>query len=370
VTKWRIHGSELQIETGLLRRQSIRLPLSRIQSVDLVRPLLARVFGLAEVRVQVAGSGRSRGRLTYLREHDAALLRARLLALAHGVSADTPPPPEEPLLTVPNQRVLLATLIGWPVIIFILLLAAAVVTAALAGPAAIFGWLAVVLPMGTVIWRKFNADFSFSIAQAPDGLRLSTGLLTTRHDTIPSGRVQAIRWIEPILWRPFHWCRLEIDVAQQRSRGRGGDNTDTGPVDRALLPVGSAEQARMLLARVFPEITPQDALQRPPSRRAKFKAPLSYRNLGVAQTEWYFVTASGRLRRELVIVPLAKVQSFRLVEGPVERKLGLVTVHADLVGKRWHSAARGRDVAEGRQLLEDLAAGARLARKRSPAERT
>ena len=42
VTRWRINGTDLQIEMGLIRRQSLRIPLERIQAVDVVSPLLAR----------------------------------------------------------------------------------------------------------------------------------------------------------------------------------------------------------------------------------------------------------------------------------------------------------------------------------------
>ena len=72
VTRWALDGSTLRIETGLFRRDARQLPLSRIQAVDVVRPFLARVFGLAELRVRLAGSGRSNGRLAYLAEPVAA----------------------------------------------------------------------------------------------------------------------------------------------------------------------------------------------------------------------------------------------------------------------------------------------------------
>ena len=38
----RIHGDDLQIETGLLRRRSSRFPLSQLQAIDIVQPGLAR----------------------------------------------------------------------------------------------------------------------------------------------------------------------------------------------------------------------------------------------------------------------------------------------------------------------------------------
>jgi putative membrane protein len=36
VTRWRIAEGNLQIETGFIRRQSLRIPLARIQAVDVI----------------------------------------------------------------------------------------------------------------------------------------------------------------------------------------------------------------------------------------------------------------------------------------------------------------------------------------------
>jgi len=37
VTRWRLDGSTLRIETGLLRRDSQQLPVARIQAIDVVK---------------------------------------------------------------------------------------------------------------------------------------------------------------------------------------------------------------------------------------------------------------------------------------------------------------------------------------------
>ena len=60
VTRWRVAEGALQIETGLFRRQSMRFPFTQIQAVDIVRPGLARIFGLSELRIRMA-SGSSDG---------------------------------------------------------------------------------------------------------------------------------------------------------------------------------------------------------------------------------------------------------------------------------------------------------------------
>ena len=56
VTRYRVEQGELRVDSGLLRRQSKRLRLDRLQSVDVLRPLVARIFGLAELRLTTGGT--------------------------------------------------------------------------------------------------------------------------------------------------------------------------------------------------------------------------------------------------------------------------------------------------------------------------
>ncbi|MFD0851575.1 PH domain-containing protein, partial [Actinomadura adrarensis] len=66
--RFHVDGDEddLVVETGLLRKNKRRIPLSRIQAIDVVRPLMTRMLGLAEVRVELAGGARSEIALRYL----------------------------------------------------------------------------------------------------------------------------------------------------------------------------------------------------------------------------------------------------------------------------------------------------------------
>ena len=57
-TRYRVTATELQVRSGLLQRRDRRVPLARLQSVDVVRPLVARLLGLTELRLEVAGGGR------------------------------------------------------------------------------------------------------------------------------------------------------------------------------------------------------------------------------------------------------------------------------------------------------------------------
>src|SRR6516225_4081933 len=112
VTRWKVDGATLRIESGLLRRDSRQLPIARIQAVDLVRPFLARMLGMAELRVRLAGSSDADGRLAYLSEQAAVALRARLLAAHHGLDPATPEPAEQIVTSVPTGRLAGAALIS------------------------------------------------------------------------------------------------------------------------------------------------------------------------------------------------------------------------------------------------------------------
>ncbi|HTA10193.1 MAG TPA: PH domain-containing protein, partial [Streptosporangiaceae bacterium] len=90
VTRWQIADGVLRVDTGLIRRDSRRFPLSQIQAVDVVQTGLARVLGLAELRLRMAGGDAAHGgRLACLRRSDAEQLRRELLALS--VAAGTGP---------------------------------------------------------------------------------------------------------------------------------------------------------------------------------------------------------------------------------------------------------------------------------------
>ena len=73
----------------------------------------------------------------------------------------------------------------------------------------------------------------------------------------------------------------------------------------------------------------------------------------------------GRLTRVTYWVPLAKVQSLRRVEGPVQRRLGLATVHLDTAGRGAHAALRDLDRRDADAALEELIGLSRRARRRT-----
>ena len=362
VTRWRLEPEALCIDTGLFRRDSRRLPVNRIQAVDMVEPFLGRIIGLAELRVRLAGASGSRGRLSYLTRGQADQLRQTLLAAVRRAApdaTDAAAEPEQLIVTVPTGR-LLASVATSVLGTTLLTVAALGVILALVFP----GGLAVVagssssvlLSLATGIWQRVSTEFRFTAARAHDGLRLRAGLLQTTSETIPTGRIQAVKQIEPFLWRAFGWRRIIVDVAGGASNrtGRRG-----GQVSRALLPVGSAAEADSVLRLVLGDY--QVPTSRSPAR-ARIKAPLGYHFLAAGYDPRHVVTVNGRLRRNTCWVPLDKVQSVRRLEGPIQRRLRLSSVHLDTAGRSVHAVLRDRDGAEADSGVEELAALCRAAR--------
>jgi putative membrane protein len=360
VTRWTLDGATLRIESGLLRRDSRQLPLARIQAVDVVRPFLARAFGLSELRIRLAGSSSANGRLAYLSEQVATDLRARLLATHHGVDPDTPEPMAHVMATVPAGRLVGSVLLSVgivfvPSVIALLFLVAVSPTAAL-----VFGSVFATYGFGLVqgVWRRVTSQYGFSVADAPDGIHISRGLLGTVAETIPARRVQAVRLIEPLPWRLFGWCRLEVDVAGAAGREERTGRSTTST--KSLLPVGSHETARQLIAMAI--ALPQPPTSAPPSR-TRFKAPLSYHFLAAGHNDVLVEAVTGRVRKTTTWVPMVKAQSIRRIQGPVQRRLGLATVHLDAAGRGIRAEFRDRSVDEADRLIDDLTVLARAARK-------
>ena len=375
VTRWRIEEDDLRVETGLLRRRSLRFPLSQVQAIDVVRPGLARMFRVAELRLRLAGSSGATARLAYVAEHEVEPLRDQLLALARGArldegapeasTAEEPAAPEEHLVAVVSSGRLVASIAleyWWLIAILVGLLVGVAVSPHTVGPLLVGGGLVWTISLVTFLWRRFNQQYRLTVAEGPDGLHLRGGLVALSAEIIRPGRVQAVRLVEPFLWRPLGWCRLEVDLAgKQKSKGEG--EAQRGQL-RTLLPVGTRAVGIELVDWLLPD-RPRE-LSRPP-RRARWKSPVRYRALSWGRTETCVATTSGRLRRIACWVPLEKVQSLRRVQGPIQRRLDLATVHVDTAGRAVHTTLRDRDVAEADDALADLTDLARSARRKQAA---
>ncbi|MFE4670396.1 PH domain-containing protein [Streptomyces sp. NPDC056716] len=354
-THFAVTDTELRIRTGLLFRRTAHIRLERIQAIDITQPLLARVAGVSKLRLDVIGADK-KDELAFLGEGEARALRAELLARAAGFAPETAhevgEAPARELLRVPARDLAISLVLTgatWGT------LAAAAVVPTMLWIFTNSLWTVIVtgVPLigaaGTSSIRRFVSEYDWTLAESPDGLRMDHGLLDRAHETVPPGRVQTVRIVEPWLWRRRGWVRVELAVA--------------GSTNSLLLPVAPREIAESVIARVLPGVMvpPASALSRPP-RHARWCVPVWWRGYGLTVTDSVFVTRQGLVSRKLALIPHAKVQSVRLTQGPWERLWGVADVHVD-TGANQTETARLRAAEEAVELLRAQAERSRTGRR-------
>lgn len=327
-TRFVIDGQELRINSGILTKNSRRIPYERLQSVDISEPFVARLFGLAELRIEMAGGEKSRTSLRFLTLHDATELRHVLLGRANAeggpsLDPDGVPQPEDVIATVPPERIMVGTLLS-------LDFAAAVVSAAvLITVGLLFSQVAAVIGgvIPTVFWlmqivgTRVIAQWGFTLTRTGRGVRIERGLLSRSSQTVPIDRVQGIAVVEPFIWRRFGWQRLEVDVAGYASTGEDSDNAASS----TLLPISDDRLARAVTAELMPGSELETSgLARAP-RRSRWFAPVGWRYRHIDATESTIVTTTGWIERSRNMVPHHKTQSVSVRQGPLQRRLGLAT---------------------------------------------
>lgn len=429
MTRYAITDDAVHLRTGVLFRQQRQARLDRLQAVDVVQPGLARILGLAELRLEVAGGPGSGVPLAYLREPEAEQLRAELLARAAGLHHPTgpaavapgaapavgvdptgvatavpgapagapaaptagpvaqtagqpsppgaertpaPTAPERPVYEVPLGRLLASTLLSsatiWLGIFGVAVIVGIVLTRQLG---VIVGLLPAVLGMGSFVWTRFNRGANFRAAISPDGIRVRHGLTETRAQTLPPGRVQAVRISQGLLWRRAGWWQVEVNVAGYAA-GEEGTRTEN-----ILLPVGTHQDALTALWLVLPDLGTPDPFGLVDEgltgtstahgfvtapRSSRWLDPVAWRRHGVAVTDRALLMRAGRLNRSLVLVPHERTQSLGLGQGPLERRLGLASFQVHSVPGPVVARVRHLDGRAAAALMDEQADRARTAR--------
>jgi putative membrane protein len=415
---FRITDEAVEQRKGWLFRQQRQARLDRLQAVDVVQPLLGRIFGFAKITIAVAGGSKSGIELHFLRLADAEALRNEILALAAGFRSDVAsaresghdrvakefslrteaesfrlaPAPgsartsiaaavERPLVAVPVSRLLVSILLSWGTIagaITMLIVVAVSIVVGLLAPevnivGALFGGgfigvLTGVAGMVSSALKTLNHGLNFRLGISRDGVRIAHGLLETTRQTVPPGRVQAVSFSQSLLWRGRDWWQVVINVAGYQ---------DNQAAVSTLMPVGTTPEALLALWAVLPDLGDPDApgtVARalvgqggdggfiPSPTSARWVDPWQWRRRGVRATDTALLIRSGRLVRQLTVLPHERTQSLSLRQGPLQRLLGLATVEVHSTKGVVKPVAHHLAVADAIELLNAQAARARQRR--------
>lgn len=373
-TRYWITEDELRIDTGVLYHQSRRIRIDRLQGIDIVQPFIARLFGLAELKIDVAGGDRE-GSLAYLPLAEAHQVREVLLARRDAVRRSAGPvtvetqtpdgvdpawaPPEHEIARLELPTLLLSMLLSWETVGTVVGGVVVSVLALTAGGAVAIPVLPVFAGFALIQVRKLSAHHGFTVSQTSAGLQIRRGLLERTTQTIALARVQGVLLSEPVLWRRMGWARLDVAIAGYGS----GSESEGGPSATTVMPVAPRPLVMQLARHLLGDDVDPDAVPlTPPPRQARWVDPFARRFMGAGTSADLVASREGWLTRRTHVVRHARVQSLRLTQGPLERRLGLANVHVDSPPGPVHVLARHRAAGEARELLEREQALAESAR--------
>ncbi len=315
--RWSFDGQVVRVEQGVLSRSRRVVGVDRVQQVELDRPFVQRLLGVATLRIDTAGSDSGPEiELRVLPLTDALALRTALQP-AHRPDAGGRAEPVaggrahvEEVLRLPLRRVALASVTGVQLLLAPALLlgllqlagdrfeelldaAAAWLLELQAGAPApgLRTWFvgAAALIVASVVTTLIVAvvrDGGFVVLRAGDDLVLRRGLLGTRESTVPLRRVQVVRVTANPLRRALGVASVRIHSAGGSS---GGGEGGSGAGRRAVIPLVGADEVEALLADLLADFTTLPELRPHPiaaRRRALWRR---LRGLG----GWYVPGALG-----------------------------------------------------------------------------
>jgi putative membrane protein len=371
----------LQLEQGVIRRDARRIPLHRIQRVDIAQSLPLRLLDLATVRFRSAGGGGAEAELRHLRRADAVALAERFDTIAQETRPETAGTDEgERLFQLDRGGLLRAGVYG----VDLRVLGGITAAVSTVGPgvaeqttlgAALLRWITAdltVLPGVVVLvlvgaWgvgaiRRMVRFAGFTVERTAEGYRYSGGFGARYQGTIPAEKLQSVQLVDSPVSRRFGYAGLTAQTAGGVD-GAGGSTTVV-----PLAPVGEVRAVAAALG--VPSAT---RLRRPPLRaRQRYRiratalvagltvvvalvggwlpvvvpwwaplglvapglwlAGLQWRHRGYHLDRARLTTRTGVLRRRTTVVPLEKVQTVRSRSTPLQRRRTLASVGVDTAG--------------------------------------
>ena len=393
---YRITPKQIVIQSGVLNRKNRSIPIERVQNTQIERNLVARMLGLAKVKIETAGSSGTEGSLEYVHLGEAQKIRQvvrsfqRESADAEADATDEDEADVETLLDMSLRRVLLSgafrfSLLYLAVIFSVLELFNPetliqrfiradrldwLTEVMFSHPAlAIFASVLVAVILGWIsgIAVHLARYYDFQLWLDGDKLRKRHGLFTVTEGTIPLDKVQTLILRTNPLMRAFGWYELKVQTIGINVEEQG---------HRVIAPFAGGDRLLELARRVRTFELPESFTSVSPLtiRRRFFRytavltalllptvyfwpvgwpylggvalpwwgfglvplilgwALLQYRNHEYAAGEDGFYIRRGVVSHYLWIVPVEKFHVFHATASIFQRRLGLKTLFVDTAG--------------------------------------
>ena len=387
-TTFVIEDDSLVISSGFVWRKKRIIPLARIQNVNVERTIWHRILGAAAVKVETAAGGKTEGDLAALSIDDANSLQAVLLQHQGIERSNEEEAKPLPLYELSFKQVILAGALGNR-LVYILGSMIAVfqfegaskfyrplfnyierlgpVTSAIVGSLTFVGLILV----GWLLSIGISATqfFGFRIEKHERGLLLNHGLITQFKTVIPIGRIQDVRIVEPILFRLFGYSEMYADTAGSFDKKDVASankicpilpEAEVSQIGKLLIPEFEFEAldwrkvSRKTIARHTSRsfITYLVILSGPLGYWLKWNALwlilpvavwcyitglISYHYVGYSWTKDIFASRHGVFRKQAIVIPFDRIQSYTVKASFFQRWPGLSTVTANSASTGGHS---------------------------------
>lgn len=420
---YRITDEQVELRQGVIFRSQRRAPLDRIQNVTLVRPFVARMFGLSKLMIAGAGADTT-FELSYLNTAVAERLRAEILLLASGqrpgiggvenawsVGApaaaapsvtsrllenidgivhgeDQPRADDAATIRVKASKLVLASLLDTSSLIIGALLIGAVVLTIFWPWSSVSAFLplSMIIAFAGIYWATTISpifkSLRFSLTPSRDGVQITSGLTTTTSDFIPPGRVQSIELSQAIVWRALGFWRVKatrFTSGDASERERSSLLLPLGDLDTALAAVemlwstaaggsdGLADDdphswnsvAGLLRGGALGPVV-GDGFTRAP-RRSGLLSPFAWKLSAFTLRGNFVAFRTGFIARRVIVVMLQRAQGTAVKQGIVPRKLRLGTVEVSLPNSFWSPAVYWVDIDDARELYHQLSSRIKVA---------
>lgn len=393
---YRITPKQIVIQKGVFNRKNRSIPIERVQNIQIEQNLFARLFGLAKVKIETAGSSSTEGSLEYVKLDGAREIRQVVRSFQHrgdqgDATADEEEPATESLFAMQLQRVLLSGAFRFSLLYLAVIFSVLEVfdPEALAdrflrseGALQRIGEVVISHPALAILATIFVAVFlgwisgiavhvaryyGFQLWLDGDKLRKRHGLFTVKEGTIPLDKVQALILRTNPFMRAFGWYELKVQTI-------GLDVDEQG--HRVIAPFAQVERIFDLARRVrsfeLPDTFESVSLLTIRRRFFRYTAVLSavlaptiyfwpsewihlggialpwwgfglvpfilgwavlqYQNHSYATQEDGFYIRRGVLSHYLWILPVEKFHVFHATASLFQRRLNLKTLFVDTAG--------------------------------------
>jgi len=393
---YRISQKQIVIQKGVFNRKNRSIPLERVQNIQVERNLVARLLGVARIKIVTAGSSSTEGTLEYVGLEEAHKIRRVVRSFQEDTTEEADSSEEEiaaddtlysmSLADVLRSGAFRFSLVYLAVIFSVLELVdpetliqgvlqsegtvERVTDVMTSHPAfAILASILIAIFLGwiTGIVVHLSRYYRFRLWLDDDKLRMRHGLFTVKEGTIPLKKVQALILRANPLMRAFGWYGLEVqtiggNVAEEGHRmiapfAQYDDLLALGQRIRSYdVPDDFRSVSMLTIRRMFFRYTAVLSVVVVPAAYfwpaqwgevAGLKLPwwgfavvplilvwviLHYGNHGYQATEDGLYIRRGVLTHHLWILPLEKFHVFVTRATIFQRRLNLKTLYVDTAG--------------------------------------